>query len=175
VHAAPSITTPSARIADDAAALEGHVLICGFGRVGQSIARLLDAEQIPWAALDHDSATVARERGNGQPVHYGDASRSEFLERLNAAQAQAVVVTLDDATAAGRLVAALHRGWPHLPVLARARDAAHAEQLRQLGASEVVAEAEEASLQLGGLALQKTGLPEEAVRLRLDRSRSGQD
>ncbi|MBS4047844.1 MAG: cation:proton antiporter [Alphaproteobacteria bacterium] len=162
-------------IAEDAAALEGHVLICGFGRVGQSIARLLDAEQIPWAALDHDSATVARERSNGQPVHYGDASRSEFLERLNAAQAQAVVVTLDDATAAGRLVAALHRGWPQLPVLARARDAAHAEQLRQLGASEVVAEAEEASLQLGGLALQKTGLPDDAVRLRLERARSRQD
>ncbi|MFN3398900.1 MAG: cation:proton antiporter [Ferrovibrio sp.] len=162
-------------IAEDAAALEGHVLICGFGRVGQSIARLLDAEQIPWAALDHDSATVARERSNGQPVHYGDASRSEFLERLKAAQAQAVVVTLDDATAAGRLVAALHRGWPQLPVLARARDAAHAEQLRKLGASEVVAEAEEASLQLGGLALQKTGLPDDAVRLRLDRARSRQD
>jgi monovalent cation:proton antiporter-2 (CPA2) family protein len=158
-------------IAEDADMLDGHVLICGFGRVGQSIARLLDAEQIPWAAIDHDSATVARERNAGQPVHYGDASRSEFLDRLNAAQAQAVVVTLDDATAAGRLVAALHRGWPHLPVLARARDAAHAEQLRQLGASEVVAEAEEASLQLGGLALQKTGLPDEAVRLRLDRAR----
>lgn len=104
-------------------------------------------------------------------MHYGDASRSEFLERLNAAQAQAVIVTLDDATAAGRLVAALHRGWPQLPVLARARDAAHAEQLRQLGASEVVAEAEEASLQLGGLALQKTGLPDEVVRLRLERAR----
>lgn len=158
-------------VAEDATALEDHVLICGFGRVGQSIARLLDAEQIPWAALDHDSATVARERSNGQPVHYGDASRSEFLERLNAAQAQAVIVTLDDATAAGRLVAALHRGWPQLPVLARARDAAHAEQLRQLGASEVVAEAEEASLQLGGLALQKTGLPDEVVRLRLERAR----
>jgi monovalent cation:proton antiporter-2 (CPA2) family protein len=158
-------------LAEDASALEGHVLICGFGRVGQSVARLLDAERIPWAALDHDSATVARERGNGQPVHYGDASRSEFLERLKAAQAQAVVVTLDDPVAAGRLVAALHRGWPQLPVLARARDAAHAEQLRQLGASDVVAEAEEASLQLGGLALQKTGLPDEAVRLRLERSR----
>jgi len=159
-------------LAEDASALEGHVLICGFGRVGQSVARLLDAERIPWAALDHDSATVARERGTGQPVHYGDASRSEFLERLNAAQAQAVVVTLDDPVAAGRLVAALHRSWPQLPVLARARDAAHAEHLRKLGASEVVAEAEEASLQLGGLALQRTGLPEEAVRLRLDRSRS---
>ena len=151
--------------------LEGHVLICGFGRVGQTIARLLEAEQIPWAALDHDSARVAAERHAGRPVHYGDASRSEMLKRLHVGQAQALVVTLDDPAAAGHLVAAAHRGWPHLPVLARARDAAHAEQLRKLGASDVVAEAEEASLQLGGLALLKTGLPEEAVRLRLERSR----
>lgn len=151
--------------------LEGHVLICGFGRVGRTIAGLLDAEQIPWAALDHDTATVADERNAGRPVHYGDASRGEILNRLHVGQAQALVVTLDDPVAAGRLVAAVHRGWPHLPVLARARDARHAEQLRKLGASEVVAEAEEASLKLGGLALQKTGLPEEAVRLRLERSR----
>lgn len=152
-------------------ALEGHVVICGFGRVGQTIAGLLEAERIPWAALDQDSATVARERSAGRPVHYGDASRSEMLQRLKAAQAQALVVTLDDPAAAGRLVAAVHRTWPHLPVLARARDATHAEHLRKLGASEVVAEAEEASLQLGSLALLRTGLPDEAVRLRLERSR----
>lgn len=156
---------------DETTELEGHVLICGFGRVGHTIAGLLDAEQIPWAALDHDTATVAEERNAGRPVHYGDASRSEILSRLHVGRAQALVVTLDDPAAAGRLVAAVHRGWPHLPVLARARDASHAEQLRKLGASDVVAEAEEASLQLGGLALQRTGLPEEAVRLRLERSR----
>lgn len=155
----------------DATELDGHVLICGFGRVGQTVARLLDAEQIPWAALDHDSARVAAERNAGRPVHYGDASRSEILNRLHVGQAQALVVTLDDPAAAGHLVAAAHRGWPHLPVLARARDAGHAEQLRKLGAAEVVAEAEEASLKLGGLALLRTGLPEEAVRLRLDRNR----
>lgn len=158
-------------VTDGETTLEGHVLICGFGRVGQMVGRLLDAEQIAWAALDYDSTTVARERSAGHPVHYGDASRSEMLQRLNAVKAQAVVVTLDDPAAAGRLVAAVHRNWPRLPVLARARDAAHAEHLRRLGASDVVAEAEEASLQLGGLALQKTGLPDEAVRLRLARSR----
>lgn len=157
---------------DDATKLEGHVLICGFGRVGQSIARLLDAERIPWAALDLDSATVARERNAGQPVHYGDASRSEMLDRLGAARAQAVVVTLDDADAAGRLVAAAHRGWPKLAVLARARDIAHADQLRRLGASDVVAEIEEASLQLGAMALERAGLPDDAVRQRLERIRS---
>lgn len=157
---------------DDATKLEGHVLICGFGRVGQSVARLLDAERIPWAALDLDSATVARERNAGQPVHYGDASRSEMLDRLGAARAQALVVTLDNPDAAGRLVAAAHRGWPKLAVLARARDIAHADQLRRLGASDVVAEIEEASLQLGAMALERAGLPDDAVRQRLERIRS---
>jgi monovalent cation:proton antiporter-2 (CPA2) family protein len=158
--------------ADDTMKLEGHVLICGFGRVGQSVARLLDAEQIPWAALDLDSATVARERNAGQPVYYGDASRGEMLGRLNAARAQALVVTLDDPDAAGRLVQAARGSWPKLPVLARARDIAHADQLRRLGASDVVAEIEEASLQLGAMALERAGLPDEVVRQRLDRIRS---
>lgn len=152
--------------------LEGHVLICGFGRVGRTIARLLDAERIPWAALDLDSATVARERAAGRPVHYGDASRSELLARLNAAQAQALVVTLDDPVAAGHLVRAARQDWPDLPVLARARDIPHADTLRRLGASDVVAETEEASLQLGAMALERTGLPDEAVRQRLDRTRA---
>lgn len=162
---------PQQGLAEDAQ-LEGHVLICGFGRVGRTIAGLLDDERIPWAALDLDSATVARERSAGQPVHYGDASRSELLGRLGAARAQALVVTLDDPAAAGHLVQAARRDWPDLPVLARARDLAHAEHLRRLGASDVVAETEAASLQLGAMALECTGLSEEAVRQRLDRSRS---
>lgn len=70
------------------------------------------------------------------------------------------------------MVAAAHRGWPKLPVLARARDIAHADQLRRLGASDVVAEIEEASLQLGAMALERAGLPDDAVRQRLERIRT---
>ncbi|MCW0234320.1 MAG: cation:proton antiporter [Ferrovibrio sp.] len=152
--------------------LEGHVLICGFGRVGQTVARVLDSENIPWAALDHDAMTVARERDAGRPVHYGDASHGELLGKLGAARAQVLVVTLDDPVAAGRLVSAARSAWPALPVLARARDIPHADQLRGLGASDVVAEAEEASLQLGAMALEQTGLPDEAVRQRMERIRT---
>ncbi|WP_341908913.1 cation:proton antiporter [Ferrovibrio terrae] len=158
-------------IADDDEAMEGHVLICGFGRVGQTVARVLDAETIPWLALDHDATTVARERAAGRPVHYGDASHDELLTRLGAARAQALVVTLDDPVAAGHLVSAARSRWPALPILARARDIPHADHLRRLGASDVVAEAEEASLQLGAMALYQTGLPDDAVRQRLERIR----
>ncbi|WP_300296912.1 cation:proton antiporter [Ferrovibrio sp.] len=151
---------------------DGHVVICGYGRVGRMIATLLDAEQIPWVAVDSHAETVAAERRAGRPVHYGDASRVELLEKLSAGRAQAMVVTLDDAAAAGHLVATAHRAWPHLPVFARARDHGHAGHLRKLGATQVIAEAAEASLQLGALALEQAGLPEDAVRQRLERARS---
>lgn len=159
-------------VKEDAEHQEGHVVICGYGRVGRMIASLLDAEQIPWVALDAHAETVATERRAGRPVHYGDASRAELLEKLSAGHAQALVVTLDDPAAAGHLVATAHRTWPHLPVFARARDHGHADHLRRLGATQVIAEAAEASLQLGALALEQAGLPEEAVRQRLERARS---
>lgn len=151
---------------------EGHVVICGYGRVGRMIATLLDAEQIPWVAVDAHAETVAAESRAGRPVHYGDASRVELLAKLSAGRAQALVVTMDDPAAAGHLVATAHRAWPHLPVFARARDHGHADHLRKLGATQVIAEAAEASLQLGALALEQVGLPEDAVRQRLERARS---
>lgn len=150
---------------------EGHVLIAGFGRVGQVVASLLDAEQVPWIALDYNSETVAAQRRHGRPVHFGDASRSDLMERLGARQAAAMIVTLDNPAAAAQLVAGVCRVWPELPVYARARDAKDAETLRQAGAAGIVAEAFEASLQLGGLALAAAGLPDEAVLERLERRR----
>lgn len=151
---------------------EGHVLICGFGRVGQTIARLLDAEAVPWQALDFNSDNVAQHRRLGNAVHYGDASRIELLQRLGAEKSAALVVTLDDPAAAGHLVAAARQVWPHLPIFARARDQQHVLHLRRIGASAVIAEAGEASLQLGALALSQAGLPDDAVQARLERART---
>jgi monovalent cation:proton antiporter-2 (CPA2) family protein len=156
---------------DGGSGQQDHALICGFGRVGQTVARLLDAEQIPWIALDNSADHVAARRAAGQPVHFGDASRTDLLARLGAGRAQMLIVTLDDAAAAAQLVAAAHAAWPDLAIVARARDHGHADHLRRLGARDVVAETEEASLQLGGLALARAGLPDEAVHQRLERSR----
>ncbi|HEX6957133.1 MAG TPA: cation:proton antiporter [Ferrovibrio sp.] len=151
---------------------EDHVLICGFGRVGQTVARLLDAEEIPWLALDFNAVNVAEHRGRGRPVHFGDASRIELLARLDADKASALVVTLDDPAATRQLVATAHRHWPKLAIFARARDRQQVEILRQAGAKGVIAEAVETSLQLGALALSQAGLPEDAVLARLDRVRT---
>jgi CPA2 family monovalent cation:H+ antiporter-2 len=152
--------------AADTAALEHHVLIAGFGRVGETVARLLAEQTVTYLALDVDADRVRAARARGAPVVYGDAARADVLERLGAERAAALVVTLDDPDTARRTVDGVRRRWPNLRVLARAHDAIRADELRALGVAEVVPETLESSLSLARSALAATGLPSEAaVRL----------
>src|SRR5690606_23891021 len=130
--------------------LRSHVVIAGFGRVGQLMAELLDVQGIAWIAVDDHPATVARFHARGLPVFVGDAGRIELLRRLAPESARAVVLTMDQPAAALGALKALRRQWPSVPVLARARDEAHASELHRAGASHVVPEALESALQLGG-------------------------
>jgi CPA2 family monovalent cation:H+ antiporter-2 len=154
---------PSAAVSE----LTDHVVIGGYGRVGQTIARLLAAENVPFVALDTNGELVAQARGRGDTVYFGDASRPEFLERVGVAQARAFLVTVNAPQAAERMVAAVRDKRPDALVLARARDAAHAARLIKLGAVGVIPEAVEASLQLGGRLLEALGLPDHVVIHRL--------
>jgi CPA2 family monovalent cation:H+ antiporter-2 len=147
----------------DAAGLEHHVLIAGFGRVGETVARLLAEQAVAHLAVDLDAGKVQAARARGAPVIYGDAARADVLERLGAERASALVVTLDDPETARRTVDAVRRRWPDLRILARAHDASCAEDLRALGVAEVVPETIESSLSLARSALAATGLPSEAV------------
>ncbi len=156
----------------DTAEMSDHVVIGGYGRVGQAIARLLTAENVPFVALDTDGRAVAEQRKLGGRVYFGDAARLEMLERVGAARARAFVVTVNAPRAAERMVAAAHRQRPDAPVLARAKDADHAARLLKLGAVGVIPEAVEASLQLGGRVLEALGLPDEAVASRLATERA---
>lgn len=142
----------------DVEGLDDHVIIAGFGRGGRTVARLLDAKLVPYVALDTDAQRVRDGRRRGQPVFYGDASRLEVLRRLGGERARAVVVTLTtEGQAVDRAVAYLHSRFPDLPIFARARDAVHARRLEELGAEGTVLETLEASLQLGGAVLRRTG------------------
>jgi len=151
-----------------------HVIIGGFGRVGRTVARLLEAERIPYVALDLDVDLVAAERRAGRPVYYGDASRREMLERLGAAAARAFVVTTDEPAASERMVTAIRRAWPGTVIHARAKDGAHARRLMAIGVADAVPETLEGSLQLAGQVLSGIGLPDEAVDARLDVARSAE-
>lgn len=155
----------------DAAALKDHVVIGGFGRVGRLVAEVLEAENVPYIALDADGDMIAHLRAKDRPVYFGDASRPELLTKIGAENARAFVVTVGDRRAAERMVAAARTIQPKAAVFARAADAAHAARLTALGAAGVIPVTVEASLQLAGRVLERLELSEEAISQRIDAMR----
>jgi CPA2 family monovalent cation:H+ antiporter-2 len=152
--------------------LDGHVVVAGFGRVGRMLAAALQAEAVPFVAVDPDPGTVARGRADGLPVFFGDASRLDMLERAHVAAAAGVVITMDDFAAAERIVRGIRLRWSSVPIYVRARDSAHARLLIAAGASSAVPETVEASLQLAGRVLEGLGVDEDIVRRRLEHQRA---
>ena len=139
----------------------GHVVIAGFGRVGRTLADILEAQDIEYVAVDADAAEVAALHAQRRPIHFGDASRADVLAAVGAARAAAIVVTMDDAAAVDRIVAAARGAWPGVQVFARARDAAHARRLQLAGAAYASPDTIEATLQLGTALLDGIGVPDE--------------
>ena len=156
------------------AELTDHIVIGGFGRVGQTIARLLDDTGIAYVALDLNAQLVAAARTEGKPVFYGDASRREILKQVGGGAARAFVVTPDAPAAAERMVRAIRLAWPNAAIYARALDVAHARRLAAAGASDAVPEALEGSLQLAGRVLAGSGLPDDAIDARLAMQRAAE-
>ena len=155
----------------DYADWKGHVVIAGFGRVGQAVAHVLRTEETNFIALDRNASRVSPLRKDGWPVYVGDGSRPEILERAGVEGASLIVVTLDDPIAALRMVEAVRKLRPAAPILSRARDAEHARILYRAGASFVVPDAIEAGLQMAARALEEIGYDNETVRARLAKLR----
>jgi CPA2 family monovalent cation:H+ antiporter-2 len=135
-----------------------RVILAGFGRVGQTVALMLEAHRIPYVAVDSDPQRVAGQRRLGKPVYFGDMTQLALLRRVHLATARALVVTLDDTAAADALVAGARMERTDLLIVARARDAAHAAHLYRIGASDAVPETIEASLQLSEAVLVDVGV-----------------
>ncbi len=129
------------------------VLIAGFGRVGQTVARVVSEAGLSYVALDMNQSRVAACRAKGMAVFYGDANQIEVLKAAGAGQARMAVITLDAPETASHVVQALHQTDPDLPIYVRARDRKHMARLEKAGASAVVSEAAESSLQLGSIVL----------------------
>jgi CPA2 family monovalent cation:H+ antiporter-2 len=159
------------RLHQDAAQLQNHIVIAGFGRVGQTLGLLLESVYTPYVALDLDSERVAEARRRGLPVFFGDASRVEVLKAAAVERAQAVVVTLDEPESASRTVHVLRQLVPDVPILARARDVSQCERLASAGATSVIPEVVEGSLQLGGMLLRTLGESPDEVSEILDQFR----
>ena len=150
-------------IAKRAIAAEGHVIICGYGRSGQALARLLAAEGMPYIALDLDPDRVRQAAAAGQSVVFGDASRLQSLMAAGLARAAAVVVSYHDTPSALKILAQVQAHAPKVPVVVRTVDDSDIDKLKAAGATEVVPEAIEGSLMLAGHALALVGVPMQRV------------
>ncbi|HJV87676.1 MAG TPA: cation:proton antiporter [Noviherbaspirillum sp.] len=138
----------------------GHVILAGYGRVGQLVAQLLSAQGISYVAVEANSRLVAKLHPLGVPVFFGDAARIELLRKVHADAAAAIVLTMDHPASALHAVKAIRRQYPHLPLLARSRDEKHALALKQAGATFVIPETLETGLQLSAFVLQTLGVEE---------------
>nr|WP_084513766.1 cation:proton antiporter [Azovibrio restrictus] len=138
---------------------EQHVVLCGYGRVGQNLAGLLAAEGIGFVALDTDTHRLEEAARLGHNAVFGDADRREVLQAAGLGRARAVVVTFDSLRAAERVLALVRHLHPTMPVILRARDQADADHLRAEGASAVVPEVIEGSFVLALETLTWLGVP----------------
>jgi len=136
-----------------------HVIICGYGRCGQNLARVLEGEGIAYIALDLDPDRVRQAAAAGDAVVFGDAVRLQSLMAAGLARASAVVVTYRDSSAALKVLANTRSHAPQVPVIVRTQDDHNLDKLRRAGATEVVPEAIEGSLMLATHALALVGVP----------------
>lgn len=148
-----------------------HVIICGYGRSGQSLARFLEQEKIPLVALDVDPERVRQAAAAGESVVFGDASRQEVLTSAGLPRASAVVVSFADTRAALAIMARVRELRPELPVIVRTLDDSEVEKLKAAGAAEIVAEVVEGSLMLASQTMLLLGMPLNRVLGRLRRVR----
>ncbi len=148
---------------------EQHVIICGYGRSGQNLARMLDTQRIPYMALDLDPDRVRQAAAAGQSVVFGDAARLQSLMAAGLTRASAVVISWPDTASALKILHLVREHAPRVPVIVRTIDDSDLETLRAAGATEVVPEAIEGSLMLASHALALVGVPmRQVIRLARD-------
>ena len=147
------------RVAAKSVRTENHVVICGFGRSGQSLARMLDQEKIAYIALDMDPDRVKEAAAAGDNVSYGDASRENYLIAAGLSKAKAVVITYADTPASMKVLYQVERLQPGMTILVRTKDDADLSKLQAAGATEVVPELIEGSLMMASHVLLMMGVP----------------
>jgi CPA2 family monovalent cation:H+ antiporter-2 len=138
---------------------DARAIIIGFGRVGQLVADMMTTHHKPYIGIDADPDLISNAVRGGYSAVFGDAASAQMLVRLGIDRASMVILTMDEPRAAKQLVKKLRGQYPALPILARARDSAHAAALYRAGASHAIPETLEATLQLSEAALVELGVP----------------
>lgn len=158
-------------LADNHAEDKGHVIIAGFGRVGQNLARFLREEGMPYLALDVDPKLIREAFDAGEPVHYGDTSHPEILEKSSIRKAAALVITFHDRNLAERILHVARNLNQQLPIVIRTRNDHHMEDFERLGATTVIPESLEASLVIAARTLELVGIEHAEVERLIARTR----
>lgn len=153
------------------AGFDGHVVICGYGRVGQSIGRFMRNAGQTYVALDNDPVRIQEAATAERDVHYGDSTRGDLLIAVGLLRARLLVIAVDQADVALRVLKEARRLNPTVPILVRTRDDSQSAELKAAGASEVVPELLESSLMLGSHALILLGFPAHRVQEKVDQVR----
>ena len=153
------------------AGLDQHVVICGYGRVGQSIGRFMRNAKQPYIALDNDPVRVQEAATEESDVHYGDSSRADLLTAVGLLRAKLLVIAVDQTDVALRILKEARRLNDQIPILVRTRDDSQLAELKAAGASEVVPQLLESSLMLGSHALIMLGLSARQVQEKADQVR----
>ena len=172
LEAMPSRKPQSQQQSSQMEASDSPVIIAGFGRYGQILGRLLLSNGIVPTVLDHDSDTIDTMTKYGFKVYYGDASRMDVLQAAGAADSKILVVAVDDIQAINAIVRNARQHFPHLILMARAKDAAHIYQLRKLGVQHIERELFEASLRQGRDVLAQLGMGKYEAKELADRFRA---
>jgi len=149
------------------AALRDHVIMCGYGRTGQSLALFLEQENINFVGIEQDPERLEEALNAQEPIYYGDATKEETLLVAGLLHAKLVVITFDDAHRARRMLKIIRFHSPSVPVLVRTRDDRYLTTLQQSGATEVIPEALEGSLMMASHMLLLLGIPSDKVHQKI--------
>ena len=156
---APALDRKEAREFDSIAPQEGHVVVAGYGRMGQIIARVLSLKGIPFVALEKNADQVDTVRKFGGKLYFGDATRLELLRAANTGDARLVVLAIDDPEDSVRCAQLVRHNFPAVPVIARARNRTHAHRLAELGISHYFRETWHTSLEMAHQSLLQLRIP----------------
>lgn len=146
-------------IAVSAFSMEQHVILCGYGRTGEGVARFLAEENIPFVALDLDPARVKPRPQNSGVAVFGNAERPEVLKAAGLARARGVVIAFHDTRSAERVIRLIRQDAPNIPIIVRTADDSSVAKLKTAGATEVIPEVLEGSLMIAAEALVQFGVP----------------
>ena len=153
--------------------LNNHVIILGFGRVGKMVARLLEAENVHYIAIDIDPEHVAEQRKEGFPVYLGDSSSIKLLKSVGIERCSSVIVAMENKVTLLKSARAISHMYPYLPIVARSADLSRATDYYDAGVKIIVPETYETGLQLGGAVLKSIGVSEFEVSRIKNQFRAG--